>query len=142
MAPMDPMPRYSLKRSPWYSTTSPGLSSTPARREPSMTTSAPAAIALAISPEYWIPPSATIGTSWPAAARAQSRTAVTCGTPTPATTRVVQIDPGPTPTFTASAPAAISASVADAVATLPAITSTPYVRLISATVCKTETEWP
>ena len=29
-------------------------------------------------------------------------TAVTCGTPTPATMRVVQIEPGPTPTFTAS----------------------------------------
>ena len=31
--------------------------------------------------------------------------AVTCGTPTPATTRVVQMEPGPMPTFTASAPA-------------------------------------
>src|SRR5829696_3831294 len=106
-----------------------------------MTTSAPAAMALAISPEYWIPPSATIGTSWRAATRAQSRTAVTWGTPTPATTRVVQIDPGPTPTFTASAPAAIRASVADPVATLPAITSMRYVRLIRSTVCDTETEW-
>src|SRR5674536_10098 len=35
--------------------------------------------------------------------------AVTCGTPTPATTRVVQIEPGPTPTLTASAPASTSA---------------------------------
>ena len=35
--------------------------------------------------------------------------AVSCGTPTPATTRVVQIEPGPMPTFTASAPAPISA---------------------------------
>jgi len=32
--------------------------------------------------------------------------AVICGTPTPEITRVVQIDPGPMPTFTASAPAA------------------------------------
>ena len=47
--------------------------------------------------------------------------AVTCGTPTPATTRVVQIEPGPTPTLTPSAPASISASAASAVATLPAI---------------------
>ena len=46
--------------------------------------------------------------------------AVSCGTPTPATTRVVQIEPGPMPTFTASAPAPISALVASAVATLPA----------------------
>ena len=35
--------------------------------------------------------------------------AVSCGTPTPATTRVVQIEPGPMPTLMASAPAAISA---------------------------------
>jgi len=35
--------------------------------------------------------------------------AVSCGTPTPATTRVVQIDPGPIPTFTQSTPASISA---------------------------------
>ena len=45
-----------------------------------------------------------------------------CGTPIPATTRVVQIEPGPIPTLTASAPASISAFVASAVATLPAIT--------------------
>ena len=35
--------------------------------------------------------------------------AVSCGTPTPATMRVVQIEPGPMPTLTASAPASISA---------------------------------
>jgi hypothetical protein len=45
---------------------------------------------------------------------------VICGTPTPATTRVVQIEPGPTPTFTPSTPASISASAASAVATFPA----------------------
>ena len=37
-----------------------------------MTASAPAAIALAMSPEYWMPPSAMIGTPWRAAAWAQS----------------------------------------------------------------------
>ena len=42
-----------------------------------------------------------------------------CGTPTPATTRVVQIEPGPMPTFTAETPALISASAPSAVATLP-----------------------
>ena len=47
--------------------------------------------------------------------------AVICGTPTPATTRVVQIEPGPTPTFTASAPAFISACAPARVATLPPI---------------------
>jgi hypothetical protein len=46
--------------------------------------------------------------------------AVSWGTPTPATTRVVQIEPGPIPTLTASAPAPISALVASPVATLPA----------------------
>ena len=49
--------------------------------------------------------------------------AVICGTPTPATTRVVQIDPGPTPTFTASAPALMSACAPARVATLPPIIS-------------------
>ena len=37
---------------------------------------------------------------WRSATRAQSLTAVICGTPTPATTRVVQMLPGPMPTFT------------------------------------------
>ena len=53
-------------------------------------------------------------------------TAVSCGTPTPATMRVVQIEPGPMPTFTASAPASISALAPSAVATLPAITCTRF----------------
>ena len=47
--------------------------------------------------------------------------AVICGTPIPATTRVVQIDPGPIPIFTQSTPALIRASVAAPVATFPAI---------------------
>ena len=89
--------------------TSPGASSVPASIDPIMTTSAPAAIAFTMSPEYRTPPSAITGTPCPAA-RAASYTAVICGTPTPATTRVVQIDPGPTPTFTASAPALTSAA--------------------------------
>ena len=55
-----------------------------------------------------------------------SMIAVSCGTPTPATTRVVQIEPGPMPTFTASAPAPISALVASAVATLPATIWTAF----------------
>ena len=50
--------------------------------------------------------------------------AVSCGTPTPATMRVVQIEPGPMPTLTASAPASISAFAPSAVATLPAMTWT------------------
>ena len=50
--------------------------------------------------------------------------AVTCGTPTPATTRVVQIEPGPTPTLTASTPASTSAWAPARVATLPPMTWT------------------
>ena len=49
---------------------------------------------------------------------------VIIGTPMPAITRVVQIEPAPMPTFTASTPRAMSASVASAVATLPAMRST------------------
>ena len=73
---------------------------------------APAARALARSPEYLMPPSAITGTFDPSAARAASITAVSWGTPTPATMRVVQIEPGPMPTFTASAPASIRALAA------------------------------
>ena len=51
---------------------------------------------------------------------------MSCGTPTPATTRVVQIEPGPMPTFTPSAPQSISALVASPVATLPASTCTRF----------------
>ena len=54
--------------------------------------------------------------------------AVSCGTPTPATIRVVQIEPGPMPTLIASAPASTSALAASAVATLPATTWTEFDR--------------
>jgi len=49
--------------------------------------------------------------------------AESCGTPTPAITRVVQIEPGPIPTFTASAPASTNAKAASPVAILPTIIS-------------------
>src|SRR5512133_2053513 len=104
--------------------TSPGDSSVPARSEPIITLDAPAASAFTTSPEYFTPPSEMTGTPYFSAARAQSSTAVICGTPTPETTRVVQIEPGPTPTFTPSTPARQSASTASPVATFPATTST------------------
>ena len=104
--------------------------------------SAPAAIAFAMSPEEVMPPSAITGTPCRIATSAHSKTAVTCGTPTPATTRVVQIEPGPIPTLTASAPASISASAASAVAMLPAITCTSHSALIRRTISTTEREWP
>ena len=55
------MPRYSLKRSPWERITSPGASSMPASSEPSITVSAPAAIAFAMSPDDVMPPSPITG---------------------------------------------------------------------------------
>jgi hypothetical protein len=56
--------------------TSPGLSSVPASIEPSMTVSAPAAIALAMSPDEVMPPSAITGTPCRIAYSAHSKTAV------------------------------------------------------------------
>ena len=100
---------------------SPGLSSTPAKRLPIMTELAPAEIALGMSPEWRIPPSAIMGIPKGSAALFTSRIALICGTPTPATTRVVQIDPGPIPTFNPSAPASIRSCAACCVAILPAI---------------------
>ena len=69
-----------------------------------------------------MPPSEMTGTSASRTASATLATAEICGTPTPATTRVVQIEPGPMPTFTASAPAATKARAASGVAILPAMT--------------------
>ena len=56
-----------------------------------MTESAPATSALAMSPENCRPPSPITGTPAGLQALAASWMAVTCGTPTPATTRVVQM---------------------------------------------------
>src|SRR5690606_6746610 len=79
----------------------------------------------------------------PSSAAATSPTAVTCGTPTPATTRVVQIEPGPMPTLTASAPASTSARAASPVTILPAISwRLGYSRLISRTRSSTPRECP
>ena len=86
-----------------------------------MTVSAPAAKALHTSPEKRIPPSAIIGTA-PFTAAATLAMAEICGTPTPVTTRVVQIEPGPIPTLTASTPALIKSIAAWPVAILPPIT--------------------
>jgi hypothetical protein len=74
---------------------------------------------------------------------AHSAIAVICGTPTPATTRVVQIEPGPMPTLTACAPASISALVPTDVATWPATICTwPYFFLIAWTDSQTFLLWP
>ena len=77
-------------------------------------------------------------------ASATAITALICGTPTPATMRVVQIEPGPMPTLTASAPASTSASAAAPVAMLPPMicTRSPYCCLIWRTRSMTPFEWP
>ena len=68
---------------------------------------------------------------------------MSCGTPTPATIRVVQIEPGPMPTLTASAPASISALAPSRVATLPAITWTAFDSFFTRpTLSSTLTGWP
>jgi hypothetical protein len=98
-----------LYRRPAEITSSPGLSSRPANSPPIITHSAPAASALAMSPDWRMPPSAITGTPARCCVHARDAfiTAVIWGTPTPVTTRVVQIEPGPMPTLTASAPASI-----------------------------------
>ena len=70
-----------------------------------------------------MPPSAMMGTPALAAARAHSAMAVICGTPAPVTTRVVQMEPGPIPTFTPSTPSCSRSHAPANVATLPATRS-------------------
>ena len=89
-----------------------------------------------------MPPSAMIGVPCRVANLRQSRMAVIWGTPTPATILVVQIDPGPTPTLTASTPALMSAWAPSAVATLPAISSHLKFFLVSLMASMTLFEWP
>ena len=60
----------------------------------------------------------------------------------PEITRVVQIEPGPIPTFTASAPALIKSRAPSAVATLPAMTSIFHFCFSCLTVSITLDEWP
>ena len=114
------MPLYSLNFFPFFLTISPGVSSVPAKRFPSITAEAPAANAFAMSPDVRMPPSAITGTPFLAATDTTSRIAESCGTPTPEIIRVVQILPGPTPTFMASANLHASFA-ASAVAILPKI---------------------
>ncbi len=66
-----------------------------------------------------MPPSAITGVLDAFAASTQSMIAVSCGTPTPATIRVVQIEPGPMPTLMASAPQSINALAPSLVRDVP-----------------------
>ena len=65
-----------------------------------------------------MPPSAMIGIA-PSTPSTASMIADSWGSPTPVTTRVVQIEPGPTPTFTASTPRSASARAPPTVPTFP-----------------------
>ena len=94
----------------------PGASLARASGEPTITASAPQAIAFEMSPPVRMPPSAITFTYLPVSSRcwtraaAASAIAVACGTPTPSTPRVVHACPGPTPTSTPSAPVRIRCS--------------------------------
>ena len=89
-----------------------------------------------------LPPSAMQGTPVPSSALATFEIAVICGTPTPVTTRVVQMLPGPMPTFTASAPARIRSRAPARVATFPAMTSTSKVSLTRLRAFRMPWLWP
>ena len=96
-----------------------------------------------MSPLKRMPPSAMTGMSYfVRRAPTASRIAVSCGTPMPATMRVVQIEPGPMPTLTPSTPASARSLAAAAVATLPAITSTGSFCFRVRTVSSTFVLWP
>ena len=125
IAPIDPCPGRPCTACRPRRSARPGDSATPASSDPSITVSAPTAIGLrdiagllqaAVADDRARPAGRQ--------AFAASWIAVTCGTPMPVTTRVVQIEPGPTPTLTASAPASTSACAPARVAMLPPTIST------------------
>src|SRR5947208_3486640 len=81
---------------------------------------AAAASDLMRSRSYLIPPSEVQVAACRVAVRTQLSFAVFCGTPTPASPRVVHSEPRPIPPFTAAAPASQSTAAPSLVATLPA----------------------
>ena len=109
IAPSEPIPRYDLNCLPLMKISSPGLSSQPASRLAEHDGVRAGHDRLGDVARILHAAVADHRHAGRPAARAASMIAVTCGTPTPATTRVVQIEPGPTPTLTASAPASTSA---------------------------------
>ncbi len=79
----------------------------------------------------------------PFAALAASMMAVSCGTPAPVTTRVVQMEPGPIPTFSPSMPSEISSFAPSYVATFPATSCISGKRRRIALIASiTRSEWP
>ncbi len=137
------MPRYFLYCLPLTRTSSPGASAVPASSEPSIAVDAPAASALAMSPEYC---QAAVDDQRHTGLVAHRRGLEDRGDLRGAHTgddAVVQIEPGPTPTFTASAPASTSAWRPSRVATSPPTTSTrsPTSGLSLATMSRTSRLW-
>ncbi|KAF5036557.1 hypothetical protein DSECCO2_573810 [anaerobic digester metagenome] len=88
-----------------------------------------------------MPPSAITGTPASRATSATLAIAETCGTPTPATILVVQMEPGPMPTFSPSTEST-RAPAACLVAMFPATTSMATLALISLTALTTFMLWP
>lgn len=84
---------------------------------------APAARALHIFPLHLFPPSEIKGILYYLQIGATSNRALNYGTPAPATTLVMQIDPLPIPHLIPSAPALIRLRAPSPVAILPATTS-------------------
>ncbi len=75
-----------------------------------------------MSPDFVMPPSARIGDIVFGRGAWTPHTAPSfCGMPTPATTRVVQMEPGPWPTLMQLAPASARKATPSALVTLPAI---------------------
>src|SRR6059058_1730569 len=109
-------------------------SSAPASGVPIMTASAPAANALHTSAPIRMPPSVMTATRMPprrmcsSRAAATSAVAVTCGTPTPSTPRVVHAAPGPTPTRMPAMPVSISSSAVSYWTQLPTTTGISQAR--------------
>ena len=114
------MPLKLLNNFPSLFTIFPGASSVPANKEPIITASAPADNAFAISPENLIPPSAIITAFLLLKPFLTFKIALSCGTPIPATSLVVHIEPGPIPTFIISTPSLIKNFAASGVAIFPA----------------------
>ena len=126
-APGQNSPRYFFNRTPSAKKYSPGVSEVPAKSEPIMTVDAPSASALMIWPTDLIPPSAITGTPNLRAYSATRNTAVAWGRPTAITSWVMQIEPLPIPTRSASAPASIRFFAWAAVTTFPATICNKYI---------------
>jgi hypothetical protein len=101
----------------------PGDSSQPATRRPTIIESAPAARALHIFPEFLFPPSEHKGTSYYLQTGTVSKRADSCGTPLPATILVIQMLPFPIPHRIPSAPLLIRFSAPSPEAIDPATIS-------------------